>query len=177
MSLYGDPRLPDRFWIKVAVTESECWQWTGYVAPGGYGRFGVDGTIRVAHRHAFSVLVQEVPAGRELDHTCHDPIRCQLGDACPHRRCVNPDHLKLATPGENGGPDRAYRPLSARTTCPQGHPYDRIRYHPDGRVAHRGCSVCVNARKRTPEARALRTARRHLALKTMASTTNERQSS
>jgi hypothetical protein len=43
-----------------------------------------------------------IPPGLYVDHACHttDPD-CAGGPNCPHRRCVNPDHLELVTDDEN----------------------------------------------------------------------------
>lgn len=83
--------LTDRFWSKVEKTES-CWLWTAYRDAGGYGRFWIlqpEKKRRLAHRVAFEALVGPVPAGFELDHTCHV------------RNCVNPSHLRIVTRKQN----------------------------------------------------------------------------
>lgn len=66
-----------------------CWNWTRYVDPCGYGRFGKTGTNEVlAHRYAY--LVFKGPLGDQ--HVCH---------TCDNPKCCNPDHLFLGTHQDN----------------------------------------------------------------------------
>ena len=84
---------PARFWEKVDKT-GECWEWMAAKMDGGYGQFGVrhDGRKRPigAHRVAFQEAYGPVDASMEVDHMCHN------------RLCVNPAHLRLTTPKQNG---------------------------------------------------------------------------
>lgn len=104
--LYGDLRDPyeRKFWAKVdRRSNDECWPWTGYIAPNGYGTFGAHTTkTRLPHRIAYQFLIGPIPEGLVLDHLCHtrDP-QCTDNDACPHRRCCNPAHLEPVTRREN----------------------------------------------------------------------------
>ncbi len=43
-------KLPARFWDKVEVQESGCWNWTGDARTIGYGRFHLDGQQFSTHR-------------------------------------------------------------------------------------------------------------------------------
>lgn len=84
---FGDPRLPARFWAKVAVDPSGCWLWTaGRVA--GYAAFWHGSAMARGHRIAYAALVGPPPD--MLDH-----VRCP-------RHCVNPAHVREATPKQNG---------------------------------------------------------------------------
>lgn len=78
----------------------ECWPWRGVVGWDGYGCAGT--RHRRAHRVAYEVLIGPVPPGLQIDHACHNRApSCVGGYACPHRSCVNPDHLEAVTQGEN----------------------------------------------------------------------------
>lgn len=83
------------------VRKSEgCWDWIGARTPLGYGIFTADYTNHYAHRWMYERYIGPPPTDT-LDHTCHDPETCDGGPTCPHRHCVNPDHLSPSTRGEN----------------------------------------------------------------------------
>lgn len=92
---YGDPlhhpfpSAMERFWAKVDRDQSGCWLWTAGLFEKGYGQFKVERKDWRAHRWAYSVMVEPIPEGMELDHLCNV------------RRCVNPCHLELVTHEEN----------------------------------------------------------------------------
>lgn len=74
--------------------ESGCWVWLGKIdVTNGYGRInlrvGGKQVTPPVHRVAYEALVGPIPAGMHIDHVC-----------CV-RRCINPNHLDLVTPGEN----------------------------------------------------------------------------
>lgn len=121
---YGDPlalRTPtpgsltveERFWAKVVKT-SDCWVWSGSITEDGYGLFTTSrGRGMVAHRFAYQLHHGEISKEMELDHVCHNrDLNCKAGKECPHRRCVNPDHLDLVSNEEHrrtGWEDRRRR--------------------------------------------------------------------
>lgn len=77
-----------RFWPKVAKGPN-CWEWTAGKIK-GHGRLrGPNNSTLYAHRIAYELTHGPIPAGMEVDHTCHN------------RGCVNPAHLRLATPKQN----------------------------------------------------------------------------
>lgn len=73
-----------------------CWLWRGPLN-NGYARLGKDN----AHRFSYELFRKPICEGFEIDHICHDSTVCKLGDQCPHRRCVNPWHMKVVTHAEN----------------------------------------------------------------------------
>jgi hypothetical protein len=119
-----------RFLAKVNKTDT-CWLWTAWIERNGYGRFWLDGRQQGAHRAAYEMYVGPIPDGLEIDHLCRV------------RHCVNPAHLDAVTAAENirrMTPHRAdYK--SAKTHCPQGHPYDAENTLV-GKDGGRSCRAC-----------------------------------
>lgn len=131
-----------------------CWIWKGYKDKRSYGVIGrgkVGEGNEFAHRAMYRLLKGEIPEGMELHHWCFNPP------------CVNPRHLEPMTPEDN----KKWRlhlvsGNSAKTECPQGHPYDEVNtYHrPDG---GRDCHTCRRERSRRYEATGRRRPRRSAA--------------
>ena len=139
---FGDPRLPQRFWDKVRVDPDGCWRWTAFCHL-GYGRYHLKNRAIGAHVASYSFLVADIPPGMEVDHFCHKPDTCLGGTGCPHRPCVNPAHLKLATPRENVlRGNTVTRANAIKTHCANGHEFtlDTTRIDKHGR---RACKICV----------------------------------
>lgn len=99
------------------VVQTPCLPWGGSINDQGYGRLG----SKLAHRVEWEKVHGPIPPGITLDHLCHDPNVCRLGRECPHRRCVNVEHLALAEHGDNAS--RGWRRMSLIQNCPKGHPY------------------------------------------------------
>jgi hypothetical protein len=131
-----------------------CWVWTAAKAGSGYGVFYLDGRQRGAHQVAYILFREPIPDGMEPDHLCHPADgSCTLDKKCPHRLCVNPDHLELVTHRENVRRGTSlFAKNMAVTHCPKGHEYTpentRIRI---GRSGHenRSCKECNLLQKRT----------------------------
>lgn len=82
---------------------SECIPWQGYINSKGYGVIRTRGEYRNkrAHRVAYEEAFGPIPEGHVIDHRCHNEAvargECAGGEECPHRRCVNPDHLEAVS--------------------------------------------------------------------------------
>lgn len=134
---YGDPRLPERFWVKVyPEPNTGCWLWGAATYRNDYGAFSrsVDGKWRaqLAHRAAYLALVGPVEDGVELDHLCRV------------RWCVLPDHLEPVSHRENTLRGQAMTAVQARRThCSENHEFteDNTYWH----RGHRSCLICRRA--------------------------------
>jgi hypothetical protein len=110
-----DPRVPERVWRRIKVSDADCWIWTGVLHYAGYGRMSSPSdrnkTVQT-HRFVYECLLGPIPDGLELDHLCRV------------RACCNPLHLEPVTHRENilrGHTVTASN--AAKTHCPSGHPY------------------------------------------------------
>ncbi|MFT9059521.1 HNH endonuclease signature motif containing protein [Bifidobacterium aquikefiri] len=76
-----------RFWshVRKSTNPDECWEWQGTLR-NGYGEFK---RHIYAHRYSYQLANGPIPNGMMIDHICFN------------RRCVNPQHLRLATNSQN----------------------------------------------------------------------------
>ena len=152
------PSVVSRFWSKVDKS-GECWIWTAGKNEGGYGQFTPSrGKNMRAHRFSYELTVGPTPKGAPLDHICHDPNECHGGDNCPHRACVNPDHLRVSSNDENTSNERSRHSNSRKTHCVKGHEYS----DENTRIwaGRRYCVTCMDERNRI--ARSARSPRTNL---------------
>lgn len=134
-----------RFWKKVDVrSDAQCWPWLAYIDPTkGYGQFGRGGRRdgkTESHRMAYELAIGTIPAGMQIDHSCHNDTECLGGPSCEHRACCNPAHLEAVTQQENISRGNAGLYQTFKTHCPQGHEYT-----PENTFRNsggRGCKVC-----------------------------------
>lgn len=131
-----------RLYEKIHVDDNGCWLFTGSITSDGYGRMSDSS----AHRAAYEELVGSIPNGMELDHICHDPSICTLGSNCQHRRCVNPDHLRLSIHADNARRSvstihHAINVKRNQTHCKRGHEFTEENTWRNKR-GHRWCRIC-----------------------------------
>jgi hypothetical protein len=116
-----------RFWSKVKKSKG-CWLWQAGTQ-NGYGFFCTRTnkieTHHYAHRYAYEITNGPIPAGKTLDHLCHNRDEaCAGGPACRHRKCVRPDHLEPASNVENVMRGKSPAAICARRKhCAKGHEY------------------------------------------------------
>lgn len=77
--------------INLSGSPHDCWEWTGYRTPLGYGGFkGSHANMTSpAHRVVYELLHGKVSSAYDLDHLCRNPS------------CVNPAHLEPVSHSEN----------------------------------------------------------------------------
>lgn len=124
------PTAADRFWAKVNKDGpihpyrsdlGPCWLWTGAIGSHGYGQFSDGGDI-LAHRWAYREMVGPIPDGLKSDHLCHTFDPDCPGNACLHRRCVNPRHIEPVTEVTNIRRGQSpYGKKFRQTHCLRGH--------------------------------------------------------
>lgn len=124
-----------RVLARIDVTPDGCWLWLGALNADGYGciRTGTGGGRGgVGRVHRLAVIVRDgvILDGHEVDHACHYSGLCHV-NPCPHRRCVNPDHLEQVTHGDN------MRRQYEDGRCTRGH---ALTLRPDGQ--RRECLTC-----------------------------------
>ena len=131
---------------RIAVQPNGCWLWTLKPYSTGYAMANVNGCRESAHRLSYRLVKGPIPVGLVLDHVCHnnDPD-CFADNLCPHRRCVNPDHLEAVPPRTNSLRGKTTPAANAlKTTCPRGHAYG----HVDPKRGWRKCFECKNEQVR-----------------------------
>lgn len=181
-------KLPAELRARIRVDDvAGCWLWTGPLT-NGYGTWRGHG----AHRVIWELLRGPIPPTQVSDHICHDPALCAGGYTCPHRACVNPDHIVITTRAANLAAERTANSAGTKrraqkygdgreqgTHCPEGHEYTEANVYwcagRNGRM-QRKCRTCEARKARERYHRNLeasRAQRRETAIRFLASHRDE----
>ena len=118
-----------KFYAKISQTNT-CWIWVGAQTPGGYGKMGVGGKTKYAHRLSYEHWNGPIPHKLQIDHLCRV------------RQCVNPQHLEAVSGRENLIRGFGASGVNARKTiCNNGHAYT-----PENTYLYRGRRQCNECR-------------------------------
>ena len=144
--------IEQRLLTRREIDDADCWLYTGFIHPEGYGRIGYQGrSSTLVHRVAFEIWRGPIPEGLTVDHLCHTfDDTCPGGPRCSHRRCFNPDHLELVTAVENTTRGRSFSSVNrAKTHCKRGHALtpDNL-YRSRSNPRSRYCKTCALLRSR-----------------------------
>lgn len=109
-----------------------CHVFRGSKGHHGHCRVLVCGKLIYVHRYIWERDVGLIPEGMVIDHQCRNPA------------CCNVNHLRVVTVKVNATENVVgccWQLLSARTHCPQGHPFDEENtfWRADG---GRRCKAC-----------------------------------
>jgi len=78
-------------------TDTDCWEWLGYIGAKGYANYKYYGKMYKAHRFVYEKYKGKIPQGLVLDHLCKN------------RKCVNPEHLEAVEMVVNSRRGNAYK--------------------------------------------------------------------
>jgi hypothetical protein len=127
--------LIERLMAKVVVSETGCFEWTGFLSKLGYGQIWDNDEKRkiLVHRAMLKCMGISIPDGFVVDHLCRV------------RNCVNPEHLEAVRPQTNTLRGVGLTAVNAeKTHCPRGHAYDEV----NTRVGSNGRRYCFICRKK-----------------------------
>lgn len=144
---------------KYRIEPNGCWTFLGFINDNGYGDWRFHGHTRRAHRVSYLLRHGSIPEGLDLDHTCHRQGECAGGKTCPHRRCINPDHLNPVTRSINiqrGVCGLKWDEKPIPTHCKWGHGYTPENMYVFGeRLRCKACAAqrVIDCRQRQRDAR------------------------
>ena len=81
--------LEEAFALFSTSRDGDCLVWSGLKSAGGYGRITCGSDSFPAHRYAWERVNGSIPKGMVIDHMCWN------------RACVNIEHLRVVTQGQN----------------------------------------------------------------------------
>lgn len=139
------PELIERFWSRVDKA-GECWEWTGGKFK-GYGSFYIGTKKTLAHRTAYGLLVEELPATVYLDHICHN------------KACVNPNHLRPVNAKQNS--EHRSGPIATSKSGFRGVSWHKQSGTWQAKVTHAGAQFHLGYFQDPAEAGAIATAKRN----------------
>ena len=128
-----------RFWSRVKITESGCWEWTGGKDQDGYCIFDSDfgskfKSVR-GHRWVYEKFVAKIPKEKQIDHLCRN--RC----------CVNPLHMEPVTSKVNTHRGFGLCGINNRKThCVHGHELAGSNLYIAPKTGWRQCKTCLARR-------------------------------
>lgn len=140
------PLIMERLKGRRRITDSGCWEYTGYALPNGYAEICFRNKNQRVTRLVYTIEKGPIPPGMDILHSCDNTI------------CFNPEHLSAGSDKQNiaesiarGRRSTARKPYGKghpkpehRTHCIHGHPFDAENTYrtPDGR---RQCRACHHA--------------------------------